>query len=212
MNKRLLFISIIVFSFAFMGCGAKRNDAESSISQIDEVSSDANETSISSSGSVVSTSSAASVSKVLSDSTDQTDDGVDEIEGVEVDDDDKPSVNEAFRPEYDDLEGSYFDEYSERATAEIESFGCEAKVTVSWPESAYKHGEWEMTVTIKDSKLVYTDCMYMDIDESDINNPKYEVVYMDESGYFEIKDGKLYWTGAVDEGCRKLVFSKPNHK
>lgn len=199
MRKKVVVILFTLLSLSLSACSNKGLD-NTSTNVTDNTS--GNNTSISSN----------EASSVSDDTIINDDDLGDSIDAVPVDEEEEsePKVNEAFKADYDSLEGDYFDEYSERATMTIESFGMEVKITVSWSASDTDYSEWEMTATLKDNRLEYTNCMCMFYDCTNPDDPLCTVVYMDASGYFEIKDGKLLWTGAKDDYCQECIFSKPN--
>lgn len=92
--------------------------------------------------------------------------------------------------------GNYQDEVSQRASMTISE---EGKIQVTWASSATETTVWEMSVQKDGDKLVYSDCKKSTNDQVEYENGK---------GYFEIKDGKLSWSGAQEENCQTCQFVK----
>lgn len=202
MHKKLSFIAIMLFSFAISACSNSKNEVSVTSASISSSSIIEKEVSIS-----VSASSASASTTVSSVSEEDDDPGI-EAKPVEDEEDTLPSINEAFLDDYDTIEGNYTDEKNNEITLSIESFGCEAQLLISYPKENHIKYEWEMTATIKDGKLEYSNCSCMKINNTDPDAPDYEVEYLDGKGYFEIKENKLIWTGAEDDSCKSLSFVK----
>ena len=117
-------------------------------------------------------------------------------------------AEEAVKTDYSEFEGTYDDEYSQRATMEATAEEDHLHIVVSWSESAFAYYRWEMNATLEGNRLVYSDCIneYFASDDSP-EGPEHNMLYTDGNGYFEVDSGKLKWTGAEDQDCRECVFS-----
>ena len=102
---------------------------------------------------------------------------------------------------FDDIkEGSWMDEWSQRAGLNIQKTGLNtAKVTVQWSSSYRETSEWVFNCKWDSNKGILTyengkswECYYDD----NTNNLYKELEYDDGSGYFYLDSGYLYW---VDE-------------
>ena len=207
--KKLLIIPLLLLSLTICGCSDKNNTtAASDSSPVESISVSSSDETSKSSDTTSSTSSSKTSVSVSEPETEET------VETDPVENEEIPDIqpSEEFLPIYEEIGGSYQDEYSQRACAELESYGCGVKITVIWSYSAFGHEEWEMNATYQDGKLYYSDCCHMDVDDTNPESPKYEVLELDAKGYFEVKEGKLYWTGASDEDCKNCIFSKPASK
>lgn len=103
----------------------------------------------------------------------------------------------------DPYAGSYQDSVSQRASAQVAKNGDVYEITVTWSSSAEEYTEWKMEATLNGDKLEYKG--------ENIENHKGEEVEStaaNNAGYFDIIDGKLYWTGAAQEECRACIFEK----
>ena len=111
--------------------------------------------------------------------------------------------------DYSAFAGDYEDEYSQRAMMEAEDTGESLRIVVSWSESAFAFYRWEMNATLDGERLVYSDCVneYIASDDNPDGEAR-EVLYENGTGFFEVENGKLKWTGAGDPDCRECVFSK----
>lgn len=128
----------------------------------------------------------------------------------EINEDDEETVME-------DLEkfvGAYQDEYSQRASADVslnedkESL----KMRVHWSDSAWSGVIWEMDLTKDGDKLVYTNGVKDYYQFTSETEPEtYTRMDENQSGYFEIKDDKLYWLGSPEDDCKECIFSLPNY-
>ena len=108
--------------------------------------------------------------------------------------------------------GSYQDEYSQRASADVELNDDRESLTmrVHWSDSAWSGVIWTMTLNKEENKFVYSDGLkeyYQFIDGEE--QETYETMEENQSGYFEIKDNKLYWVGSPEDDCKECVFAKP---
>ncbi|MDO4940109.1 MAG: hypothetical protein Q4E33_00270 [Erysipelotrichaceae bacterium] len=105
--------------------------------------------------------------------------------------------------EDDPIVGSYQDSVSQRANAQVVKNGDVYEITVDWSSSAEEYTEWKMEATLNGEKLEYKG--------ETIDSYKGEEVISTASnnaGYFDIIDGKLYWTGAAMEDCQACIFEK----
>lgn len=110
----------------------------------------------------------------------------------------------------DSLAGDYQDTVSQRATACVEKQGDTYNIYVNWPESDAELKSWTMMDAVEeDGKLTYRgeEIGRYTYDEKG-NEISEDVTMANNIGYFEIKDGMLYWTGAAQEECRACVFEK----
>ena len=110
----------------------------------------------------------------------------------------------------DPLVGDYQDSVSQRASACVERFGDVYNVSVNWSSSASEFTCRTMYDAVKDGdRLTYRgeEIGHYLYDEEG-NETFSEVTASNHLGYFEIKDGLLYWTGASEENCRSCVFEK----
>lgn len=110
----------------------------------------------------------------------------------------------------DPLVGDYQDSVSQRAIAYVERFGDLYNISVIWSNSDSDTNCWTMYEAVKDGdKLTYKgeEIGHYTYDD-DGNEISSEVTASNNVGYFEIKDGKLYWTGASQEQCQTCVFEK----
>lgn len=107
------------------------------------------------------------------------------------------------------LAGEYQDEWSMRAIATVEQNGSEFTISVHWGDSAASAAEWTMTARMEDGLLKYSDCREMYVTYAADGSFTEEPVDFPAEGYFELKAGKLLWTGAGDEQCAQCVFARP---
>ena len=107
------------------------------------------------------------------------------------------------------LAGNYADSVSQRATMEISKFDNQYEIIVQWGNDATSFKEWVMSGTFEKDKLTYKGesiATYVTDSNGDVN-----VIDQTESnnvGQFEIKEGRLYWTGAAEEMCKTCIFEK----
>ena len=207
MHKKTAFLTLLILSFALTACSNNNNTVSNSISSSSgQTSVSESRVSSTNTGTTTSTSTSSSLKTSASATIDEDDEA---IEAVPVDDDeDEPVINSAFLEDYDQIEGNYICEGDKSFTMTIESFGCEAQILISQKIDEANRQEWELTATIKDGKPIYSNCCLMKIDDTNPNDPQYEAVYLDGSGFFEAQEGKLLWTGAADDSCKKCVFIK----
>lgn len=113
----------------------------------------------------------------------------------------------------EDFAGEYMDSVSQRATMTITKNDEGYEIIVRWANSASEETVWEMSpVVFEDDKLNYKG--------ENITMYKYDddgkelivdgATAANNVGYFEIKEGKLYWTGAAQDICKSCIFEKIN--
>lgn len=107
------------------------------------------------------------------------------------------------------IAGLYQDSTSQRASLEILKFGDLYDLTVTWASSASEVTYYYISGNYEDNKITYGG-EQIAIYQYDENG---EETFIDSTatnnlGYFEIKDGKLYWTGAAQDQCKTCVFEK----
>lgn len=110
----------------------------------------------------------------------------------------------------DPLVGDYQDTVSQRASAYVERFGEVYNISVNWSSSADTFNCWTMYDAVRDGdKLTYCgeEIGQYTYDEEG-NETSADVTVSNNLGFFEIKDGMLYWTGAAQNECRLCVFEK----
>lgn len=107
------------------------------------------------------------------------------------------------------IAGSYMDKTSQRATMDIRKYDNTYEITVSWAQSADETTYWYMAGTFKDNRIQYTG---EDIATYGFDNEGNQYVIdstaANNVGYFEFKDGLLYWTGAAQDQCKECIFEK----
>lgn len=109
----------------------------------------------------------------------------------------------------DPLVGDYTDSVSQRATASVERKGDEYIVLVNWSNSVNETTSWLMYATLQDNKLSYAgENISAYVYDTEGNEISATPTASNNIGYFEIKDGKLYWSGAAQEICRTCIFEK----
>ena len=113
-----------------------------------------------------------------------------------------------FSEEIKGLIGMYYDSYSMRAHAEISLVdNNDLVVDVQWSNSAYEYEEWIMFVRYDGQRLIYDDSIHISVVQT--YNGEEAIPYDDGgSGYFEITDGKLLWTGSGDPNTENCVFER----
>lgn len=110
--------------------------------------------------------------------------------------------------------GAYQDEFSQRASADVRLNDDKESLTmtVHWSDSAWSGVIWTMTLRLEDGKLVYSDGLKEYYQFTDENEPEtYTTMEENQSGYFEIKEGKLSWVGAPEDDCKECIFSIPDY-
>lgn len=107
------------------------------------------------------------------------------------------------------IAGSYADSTSQRATLDVMKFGEFYDLTVTWPSSASEVTYFYISGTYKDGKITYGGEQIV-VNQYKENGEEENVdsTATNNLGFFEIKDGKLYWTGASQDQCKKCVFEK----
>lgn len=110
----------------------------------------------------------------------------------------------------DPLVGDYQNAADERMTVYVERRGDEYIISVNLSVSDGEFKCWTMQGAVNEGdRLTYRGeeigRYTYDVEGNETSS---EVTAANNSGYFEIKDGKLYWTGAAQEECRSCVFEK----
>lgn len=107
------------------------------------------------------------------------------------------------------IAGSYMDSTSQRATMEISKYDDQYEITVDWANDASSYKEWVMAATLEDGLLKYEgEDIYNWVTDANGDMEMTDYTTSNNVGKFEVKDGKLYWTGAAEESCRTCVFEK----
>jgi len=110
---------------------------------------------------------------------------------------------------YEALVGDYNDSFSQRAYASVSlNEDGYLDIQVSWGSSAFEVSVWTMTGRYEFGKVIYYDGARNDLVTDEEGNDTSTTVYEYAGGYFEVKDGKLLWTGAEEESCRECCFEK----
>ena len=109
----------------------------------------------------------------------------------------------------DGIAGDYQDATSQRASMEITKYEGVYDITVRWPSSANEETHWYMSGKLDGKRITYAGeniatYVYDENGSEECTNS----TAINNLGYFEIKDGKLYWTGAGQEECKACVFEK----
>lgn len=79
-----------------------------------------------------------------------------------------------------------------------------------WSESAFADNEWLMTAAItEDGMLSYSDCCHNRIVTAEDGTVTELAADVIPTGYFEVRNGALLWTGAAEVTCRDCVFELP---
>lgn len=110
----------------------------------------------------------------------------------------------------DPLVGDYEDTVGQRATAIVERQGDVYNISVTWSDSVSEFNCWIMyDAVLAENRLTYQgeEIGHYTYDEEG-NETSAEITATNNLGWFEIKDGMLYWTGAAQEECRTCVFEK----
>ena len=107
------------------------------------------------------------------------------------------------------IAGSYADSVSQRATMNILKFDNLYDITVIWPDSASKETQWYISASYKDGKLAYGGEQLSIYEYDEEGNMNFiDSKESNYAGYFEVKDGKIYWTGAEQDQCKECIFEK----
>ena len=110
----------------------------------------------------------------------------------------------------DPVVGDYQDTVNENTVVYVERFGDKYNVSVNLTASESEFKSWTMYDAVKDGdKLTYRgEEIGQYTYDSEGNVISSNVTAANNVGWFEIKDGLLYWTGAAEEECRAWVFEK----
>ena len=109
---------------------------------------------------------------------------------------------------YANLEGSYFDGVSQRASADLRDEGDHVAISIHWASTLSDFSGWTMNATYEEGKLVYHDCVKTNSGLNENGELASEVEYENGEGYFVITDGAIRWTGAAEEACADCIFEK----
>ena len=110
----------------------------------------------------------------------------------------------------DPLVGDYQNPADERMILYVERQGDRYALSVNLNVSDREFKCWTMTDAEKDGdRITYKgeEIGEYTYDEEG-NETSSNVTAANNIGYFEIRDGRLYWTGAAEEECRTAVFEK----
>lgn len=109
------------------------------------------------------------------------------------------------------IAGVYADTTSHRASMEINKYDNTYEITVRWPNSSNEEKQWYMAGTLEDKKITYKGedvAVYVYDENGDCEVVSGTSTTINNVGHFEIKDERLYWTGAGEEQCKECVFEK----
>ena len=109
-------------------------------------------------------------------------------------------------------EGTYDDETSGRAHAEVKALGNDTyALEIHWADYAFEDYVWTMTAEMsEDGLLTYSDCVKKRVvTGEDGTQSEYEADLIPD-GYFVPADNAFSWDGAAEEDCRscRFVFSE----
>lgn len=110
----------------------------------------------------------------------------------------------------DPLVGDYQNTVDERMVTYVERHGDTYSVSVNLNVTDTEFKCWTMMDAMKDGdRLSYKGeeigCYTYDAEGNETSS---DITASNNLGYFEIRDGKLCWTGAAEEECRTAVFEK----
>ena len=107
------------------------------------------------------------------------------------------------------IAGNYQDLTSQRASMEILKLDDIYDITVRWASSATEETQWYMSGTLDGNKITYggENITVYEYDENGSETCT-DATATNNLGYFEIKDNKLYWTGAAQDQCKECIFEK----
>lgn len=107
------------------------------------------------------------------------------------------------------LEGIYYEESGTRAEATVKVLeNSVIAIDIIVPKSELAYEEWIVfNSSFNGTKIKYGEYLHLLVEEKDEGE---EVTDLEDSssGYFEVIDEKLYWTGSNDENNSKCVFIK----
>lgn len=119
-------------------------------------------------------------------------------------------INEGTSEDAKALVGNYQDSSSQRANAFVSLSGInEFSITVEWACTADEFHSWYMAAKYQDDKLVY-DSITHEIAIAVENGVDGRILDDYGAGYFEVKDGKLLWTGSGNNQTSSCIFEKIN--
>lgn len=110
----------------------------------------------------------------------------------------------------DPLVGDYRDTVSKRVTAIVERRGDAYNIDVNWSDSAFEYNHRIIYGAVReDDKLsYYGEEIVRYTYDAEGNETSCNATGSDNPGWFEIKDGMLYWTGSAYEENRACVFER----
>lgn len=114
--------------------------------------------------------------------------------------------------DYSKYIGKYEDQKSHRAMMEIKenTSGDGVLIHIHWGSSSTEDEEWDMTGTLEGNRLVYKDCVkkHHVYDSETGKLTVDEVIKIDPTGFFDIVDSTLKWTGSPEAECQLCAFEK----
>ena len=107
------------------------------------------------------------------------------------------------------IAGYYQDSTSQRASMEVSKYEDTYEIIVHWPSSNSEETQWYMIGELESNKITYAgEDISTWVFDSEGNGEIIKSTASNNLGYFEIKERKLYWTGAAQEQCKECVFEK----
>ena len=107
------------------------------------------------------------------------------------------------------LVGAYQDCVSKRASATIDIIeNDKLSIDITWSSSAQEEDKWLIVAEVNNNKITYDDITHLINNYDNFGNVNSTKLDDYKSGYFEIKENKLYWTGSNNEQTSKCVFEK----
>jgi len=106
------------------------------------------------------------------------------------------------------ISGFFTDSTSQRATAEVLSFGNHAWINITWGSSVSEADDWIMDVEYKDGRYVYSDGAHTRSNFDEKGEATTEIIAEKLEGYFEPVENGFAWTGASEEDVKGCVFVK----
>lgn len=110
------------------------------------------------------------------------------------------------------IEGTYMDEVSQRATAEV-STGEDSNLVlkVEWPSSASELDRWTLTINNNNETIEILSGQHEKVNyDEEGNETSTENISEENFGAIEYKEGKIYWTTSINDEETNLIFSKTN--
>lgn len=110
-----------------------------------------------------------------------------------------------------EFSGSWIDSTSQRAVMDIQSDGVYYNIEINWGSSAFENTKWLFTGMYDAARggIVYASGQRIEeVYTAEGVDPKQTFVYEDGTGFFEWKDGKIYWTDEKENMGAEMVFEK----